>query len=108
MRMVYTSSNCARLVIEPNIFSSIYIYGSRARGENRLRSDIDIAVDCPYANDGDWQQILDIIDQAVTEHLNLRAEGVPTSCKALRSCLYRERLFFIALPLKKAYAPQES
>lgn len=46
--------------------SSIYIYGSRARGENRLRSDIDIAVDCPHANDCDWQQILDIIDQADT------------------------------------------
>lgn len=45
---------------------SVILYGSRARGDHAKYSDIDLAVNCPLASERDWQQILDIIDQADT------------------------------------------
>ncbi len=44
----------------------IWLFGSRARGDNRERSDIDIAILCPDATDRDWLQVVDIIDNADT------------------------------------------
>jgi predicted nucleotidyltransferase len=40
----------------------IILYGSRARGDNRERSDIDMAMVCPTASETDWQKVLSIID----------------------------------------------
>ena len=45
---------------------AIYLFGSRARGDHRERSDIDIAILCPKANENDWQSILELIDDADT------------------------------------------
>ena len=45
---------------------AIYLFGSRARGDNRERSDIDIAILCPKANENDWQSVLKLIDDADT------------------------------------------
>ena len=45
---------------------AIYLFGSRARGDHRDRSDIDIAILCPNANETDWQLILQLIDDADT------------------------------------------
>lgn len=45
---------------------AVYLYGSRARGDNNERSDIDIAVECPTATDEDWLVVLDIVDNADT------------------------------------------
>ncbi len=45
---------------------AIYLFGSRARGDHRERSDIDLAVFCPNANENDWQSILELIDDADT------------------------------------------
>lgn len=44
----------------------IILFGSRARGDNQDRSDIDIAIVCPTATENDWLQITAIIDQADT------------------------------------------
>lgn len=44
----------------------IILFGSRARGDFKERSDIDIAVVCPTASDRDWFQILEIVDSADT------------------------------------------
>lgn len=45
---------------------AIWLYGSRARKDNRERSDIDIAIVCPGVNEEAWQQILNIIENADT------------------------------------------
>ena len=44
----------------------IWLYGSRARRDNSERSDIDLAIVCPKANDNDWLQVQDIIENADT------------------------------------------
>ena len=45
---------------------AIHLFGSRARGDHRERSDIDIAILCPTANKNDWQSILKLLDDADT------------------------------------------
>lgn len=45
---------------------AIYLYGSRARNSHRPRSDIDLAIVCPQATDEQWQQVIDIIEEADT------------------------------------------
>ncbi|CAK6513210.1 nucleotidyltransferase domain-containing protein [Rickettsia helvetica] len=44
----------------------IWLFGSRGRGDNTERSDIDIAILCPNTNEDDWQQVLEIIYDADT------------------------------------------
>ena len=45
---------------------AILLYGSRARGNYKERSDIDLALICPSATQDDWLQVLDIIEDADT------------------------------------------
>ena len=45
---------------------AIWLFGSRARGDHRERSDIDLAIECPSASEAQWQQVLAIIDEADT------------------------------------------
>ena len=49
-----------------SFIEAIYLYGSRARGTHHRHSDIDLAVVCPKATLKDWQQVMDIIDEADT------------------------------------------
>lgn len=44
----------------------IILYGSRARGDFQKRSDIDLAIICPDAQESDWRVVLDIIENADT------------------------------------------
>ena len=44
----------------------VILYGSRARGTGRERSDIDLAVECSQASSKEWIKVLDIIDDADT------------------------------------------
>lgn len=44
----------------------ILLYGSRARGSERERSDIDLAIVCPEASETEWLKVLDIIENADT------------------------------------------
>jgi len=44
----------------------IWLFGSRSRGDNRTKSDIDLAIICPNATENDWIKILDIIEDADT------------------------------------------
>jgi len=44
----------------------IWLFGSRARGDNKELSDVDLAIVCPKANDNDWLKVTEIIDSADT------------------------------------------
>lgn len=54
-----------KLKILPFI-QEIWLFGSRARGDNRERSDIDLAIICPDATDSNWAKIEAIIEDADT------------------------------------------
>ena len=41
---------------------AIWLFGSRARGYARARSDIDLAVLCPRATIRDWSRIMEIVE----------------------------------------------
>ena len=45
---------------------NVILFGSRARGNNWERSDIDLAVICPNASWSDWAKMTDVIDEAPT------------------------------------------
>ncbi len=44
----------------------VILFGSRARGDNRERADIDLAVECPGAGILQWFDMLDAVDTAPT------------------------------------------
>ena len=44
----------------------VILFGSRARGDADERSDIDIAILCPNANERDWFAITDALDNLHT------------------------------------------
>ena len=45
---------------------SLRLFGSRARGDHQPRSDIDLAVDAAGAAAGDWERVLEVLDEADT------------------------------------------
>lgn len=45
---------------------AIYLFGSRATGRHRDRSDIDLAIQCPKASNEEWYRVLSIIEDADT------------------------------------------
>lgn len=44
----------------------IILFGSRARGDQSSRSDIDLAIVCPKADVYEWNTVLEIVEQADT------------------------------------------
>jgi len=44
----------------------IWLYGSRARGDNAERSDFDIAIICKNTTNAQWHSIMEIVDNADT------------------------------------------
>lgn len=44
----------------------IWLFGSRARGDHRQKSDIDLAIVCPHSTDTDWIRVMEIIEDADT------------------------------------------
>ena len=45
---------------------AIWLYGSRARGDNQPRADIDIAILCDGADSRQWSNIMNIVENADT------------------------------------------
>lgn len=44
----------------------VILFGSRSRGTQQSRSDIDLAIICPKATQDQWQEVLEIINNADT------------------------------------------
>jgi predicted nucleotidyltransferase len=44
----------------------VILFGSRARGDSRPHSDIDLAVSCPRASEREWLDLYDAIEDAPT------------------------------------------
>jgi len=45
---------------------AIWLFGSRVGERHGPRADIDLAVLCPRASAGDWQQLMDLVEDADT------------------------------------------
>lgn len=55
-----------RIGLHPAV-ERVWLFGSRARGDNFERSDIDLAVDAPGMDGHDWITIkFDVVDEAPT------------------------------------------
>ena len=46
--------------------NEVWLYGSRARGDNEERSDIDLAIVCPKATNSDWFKVIEIVEESDT------------------------------------------
>ena len=51
-----------QLIAKPYV-EAVYLYGSRARGDNRPNSDFDLGVICHEATDGEWAELERIVRQ---------------------------------------------
>jgi nucleotidyltransferase substrate binding protein (TIGR01987 family) len=49
-----------------DFIDEIWLFGSRARGDNQERSDIDLALICPRATPSDWRLVMEIVNNADT------------------------------------------
>lgn len=69
----------------------IILYGSRARGDARERSDIDLAIVAPQAHDSDWLAIVDVLDDADTllKIDGIRYDALPKN-SALKKAIDKE------------------
>ncbi|MDF3048133.1 MAG: polymerase subunit beta [Candidatus Midichloriaceae bacterium] len=58
--------NFLKQLSQLSFIEKIILFGSRARGDNYDRSDIDLAIVCPKASSNDWLKVLEVIDSADT------------------------------------------
>lgn len=72
-RLFFTKNHFFKALMLLPYMDKIILYGSRARGDAKPRSDIDLAFVTPRADDKDWLHIVDILDEADTL---LRIDGV--------------------------------
>lgn len=61
-----TQYNFIKKLTELVYIDEIWLFGSRARGDNKERADIDLAIVCPNATDLDWLKVTNIINNADT------------------------------------------
>ena len=54
-----------RLAATPGV-ARVVLFGSRARGDHRERSDVDLAVEAPGLRDADWLRLWAEAEQAET------------------------------------------
>jgi predicted nucleotidyltransferase len=51
---------------ELDFVDEIWLFGSRARGDNCEKSDIDLAIVCDRASNDDWLKVIDIVENSDT------------------------------------------
>lgn len=73
---------------------AIWLYGSRARGQHRERSDIDLAISAPGASEAQWQQVLNLVEDADTllQIDCVRLDTLPEGDPLLRNILAEGKL----------------
>jgi len=61
----------------------ILLFGSRARGDNAPRADVDLAIDAPDLSDEEWQRIEELAEEADTLYKIdcVRLQKVPDALK---------------------------
>lgn len=64
--MIVTHYGFFKQLTELPFVEEIWLFGSRARGDQQERSDIDLAIVCPTATNADWRKVNNIIDEADT------------------------------------------
>jgi predicted nucleotidyltransferase len=55
----------AELARQPEV-DRVWLFGSRARGDHRARSDIDLAVEAPTASRRTWLELCRVVEEAAT------------------------------------------
>lgn len=78
----------ARLSQEPSV-RRVILFGSRARGDSRPRSDVDLAVEAPGASPREWQRLADIVEDADTL-LSIDLVRLEEACEDLRRQILAE------------------
>jgi predicted nucleotidyltransferase len=76
----------------------IALFGSRARGDNHPKSDIDLVITCPTATKDDWMNILDVIDNADTL---LKIDCIRFDHLKIKDQLYQNILLYKKILYKK-------
>lgn len=66
-----TSTDFFKKIIRLPFVERVILYGSRARKDNRERSDIDLAIDCPRASLADWLKVVSLIEENKDTLLNI-------------------------------------
>ncbi|MDO9711658.1 nucleotidyltransferase domain-containing protein [Paracraurococcus lichenis] len=79
---------------------AIWLFGSRARGTARERSDIDLAILCPEATVLDWDRVMQIVEEADTllEIDAVRFDRLPVHTSLHDSILRDRRILFERVP----------
>ncbi|BBJ30977.1 hypothetical protein RAS_00860 [Rickettsia asiatica] len=76
---------------------AIWLFGSRARGDNDERSDIDIAIICPNITDQEWLEVMDIIENADTllKIDCVRFESTKISSELYENILKEKKIIYV-------------
>ena len=61
-----TTHNFYQKLIQLPFVEKVILFGSRANGTFRPRSDIDVAIFCPSADIYQWNEVLNIVEDADT------------------------------------------
>ena len=79
--MIITQKKFFQALTRLPYIEKIILYGSRARGDSRERSDIDLAIVAPQAHTSDWLVVVDILDDADTllKIDSIRYDALPTN-----------------------------
>jgi predicted nucleotidyltransferase len=77
-----------RVAAQPHV-RRIWLFGSRARGEARERSDIDLAIEAPDADRREWLEVCRVVEEDADTLLPIdliRLEDVPDGlCAQVRA-----------------------
>lgn len=82
--MIITQKKFFQALTRLPYIEKIILYGSRARGDARERSDIDLAIVAPQALTSDWLVVVDILDDADTL---LKIDGIRYDALPINSAL---------------------